>query len=88
MIGNGAGLVMATLDVVKQAGSRRRELPRRRGRRERRGHGHLADDLSRTGASTAASWSATSSVASRCDLVAKGILEALERVTPRVPIVG
>jgi succinyl-CoA synthetase beta subunit len=23
----------------------------------------------------------------RCDLVAKGILEALERVTPRVPIV-
>ena len=32
ILGNGAGLVMSTLDVVAQAGGRARELPRR-GRR-------------------------------------------------------
>ena len=39
ILGNGAGLVMSTLDVVAQAGGRARELPRRR-RRQPRGGDH------------------------------------------------
>ena len=41
IIGNGAGLVMSTLDVVAQAGARR-ELPRRRRRRVGRPDGDVA----------------------------------------------
>ena len=49
IIGNGAGLVMSTLDVVAQAGraARRgqaRQLPRHRRRRLGRGHGRRAGD--------------------------------------------
>ncbi len=36
ILGNGAGLVMSTLDVVAQAGGRARQLPRRRRRLQRR----------------------------------------------------
>ena len=37
ILGNGAGLVMSTLDVVAQAGGKPGELPGRRGRLEGRG---------------------------------------------------
>ena len=39
IIGNGAGLVMSTLDMVNQAGGKRGQLPGHRRRRQRRGHG-------------------------------------------------
>ncbi len=42
IMGNGAGLVMSTLDVVAQYGGSARELPRR-GRRIRRREGHPGD---------------------------------------------
>ena len=52
ILGNGAGLVMSTLDVVAQAGGTRRELPRRRRRRAGRGdrHGARGDPLRHEGA--------------------------------------
>ncbi len=49
IMGNGAGLVMSTLDVVAQYGGEPRELPRRRRRiRRREGQaGHRADPVQR-----------------------------------------
>ena len=88
VIGNGAGLVMATLDLVKQAGER----------------AEAANFLDVGGGASAEAMAISLEVIlsdpsvrsvlvnifggiTRCDLVARGILEALERVTPRVPIV-
>jgi len=88
IIGNGAGLVMATLDLVKQAGER----------------GEAANFLDVGGGASAEVMATSLEVIlsdpnvksvlvnifggiTRCDLVALGILEALERVTPQVPIV-
>ena len=86
VIGNGAGLVMSTLDVVQQAGG---------------GAANFLDVGGGAGADVMAaslevilSDPAVRSVLvnifggiTRCDLVAKGILEALERVDATVPIV-
>jgi succinyl-CoA synthetase beta subunit len=86
IIGNGAGLVMSTLDVVQQAGA---------------GAANFLDvgggaraDLIATSLEVILSDPNVKSVLinifggiTRCDLVAKGILEALTRVTPDVPIV-
>ena len=52
IIGNGAGLVMSTLDVVAYAGEefggvQAGQLPRHRRRRQRRGHGQRAGDRAR-----------------------------------------
>jgi succinyl-CoA synthetase beta subunit len=88
IIGNGAGLVMSTLDVVKQAGAR----------------AEAANFLDVGGGASAEVMATSLEVIlsdpdvksvlvnifggiTRCDLVAKGILEALERVSPEVPIV-
>ena len=88
VIGNGAGLVMATLDLVKQAGER----------------AEAANFLDVGGGASAEVMATSLEVIlsdpnvksvlvnifggiTRCDLVARGMLEALERVTPRVPIV-
>jgi succinyl-CoA synthetase beta subunit len=86
IIGNGAGLVMSTLDLVQQAGA---------------GAANFLDVGG--GASTEAIATSLEVILSdpnvkavlvnifggitRCDLVAGGLLEALQRVTPRVPIV-
>ncbi|HXF56278.1 MAG TPA: ADP-forming succinate--CoA ligase subunit beta [Actinomycetota bacterium] len=86
IIGNGAGLVMSTLDLVAQAGGR---------------PANFLDVGGGAGAEVmAASLEVVLSDPSvravlvnifggitRCDLVARGILEALERVEARVPIV-
>jgi succinyl-CoA synthetase beta subunit len=86
IIGNGAGLVMSTLDVVQQAGA---------------GAANFLDvgggaraDLIATSLEVILSDPNVRSVLvnifggiTRCDLVAKGILEALARVTPEVPLV-
>jgi len=86
IIGNGAGLVMSTLDVVQQAGA---------------GAANFLDvgggaraDLIATSLEVILSDPSVKSVLinifggiTRCDLVAKGVLEALSRVTPEVPIV-
>ena len=86
IIGNGAGLVMSTLDVVQQAGA---------------GAANFLDvgggaraDLIATSLEVILSDPNVKSVLinifggiTRCDLVAKGVLEALTRVTPEVPIV-
>jgi succinyl-CoA synthetase beta subunit len=88
IIGNGAGLVMSTLDLVKQAGAR----------------AEAANFLDVGGGASAEVMATSLEVIlsdpdvksvlvnifggiTRCDLVAKGILEALERVSPEVPIV-
>jgi succinyl-CoA synthetase beta subunit len=86
IIGNGAGLVMSTLDVVQQAGASAANFLDV-------GGGARAD-LIATSLEVILSDPSVKSVLinifggiTRCDLVAKGILEALNRVTPKVPIV-
>ena len=86
IIGNGAGLVMSTLDVVKQAGADAANFLDV-------GGGASAEVMA-TSLEVILSDPSVKSVLvnifggiTRCDLVAIGILEALERVTPKVPIV-
>jgi succinyl-CoA synthetase beta subunit len=86
IIGNGAGLVMSTLDVVAHAGAQAANFLDV-------GGGARAD-LIATSLEVILSDENVKSVLinifggiTRCDLVAKGILEALTRVTPEVPIV-
>jgi succinyl-CoA synthetase beta subunit len=86
IIGNGAGLVMSTLDVVGQAGGRAANFLDV-------GGGASADQMA-TSLEVVLSDPAVSSVLinifggiTRGDLVARGVLEALERVQPKVPIV-
>src|SRR5919109_3968037 len=86
IIGNGAGLVMSTLDVVQQAGGAAANLLDL-------GGGGGADGLAAS-LEVILSDPAVRSVLvnifggiTRCDLVARGILEALERVDATVPIV-
>jgi succinyl-CoA synthetase beta subunit len=86
IIGNGAGLVMSTLDVVAQAGGRAANFLDV-------GGGASADQMA-TSLEVVLSDPAVKVVLvnifggiTRCDLVAQGIVEALERVDARVPIV-
>ena len=86
IIGNGAGLVMSTLDVVAQAGARAANFLDV-------GGGASADQMA-TSLEVVLSDPAVMVVLvnifggiTRCDLVAQGILEALERIEARVPIV-
>jgi len=86
IIGNGAGLVMSTLDVVQQAGANAANFLDV-------GGGARAD-LIATSLEVILSDPNVKSVLinifggiTRCDLVAKGVLEAFTRVTPEVPIV-
>jgi succinyl-CoA synthetase beta subunit len=86
IIGNGAGLVMSTLDLVAQAGARAANFLDV-------GGGASADQMA-TSLEVVLSDPAVRVVLvnifggiTRCDLVAQGILEALERVDARVPIV-
>ena len=86
IIGNGAGLVMATVDVVAQAGASAANFLDV-------GGGASADQMA-TSLEVVLSDPAVKVVLvnifggiTRCDLVARGILEALERIEARVPIV-
>ncbi|HUF59623.1 MAG TPA: ADP-forming succinate--CoA ligase subunit beta [Actinomycetota bacterium] len=86
IIGNGAGLVMSTLDVVAQAGARAANFLDV-------GGGASADQMA-TSLEVVLSDPAVKVVLvnifggiTRCDLVAQGILEALERIEARVSIV-
>jgi succinyl-CoA synthetase beta subunit len=86
VIGNGAGLVMSTLDVVQQAGARAANFLDI-------GGGASAESMA-TSLEVILSDPSVRSVLvnifggiTRCDLVAEGIIEALERVTPTVQIV-
>jgi succinyl-CoA synthetase beta subunit len=86
IIGNGAGLVMSTLDVVAQAGARAANFLDI-------GGGASVDTMS-TSLEVILSDPAVKAVLinifggiTRCDLVAQGILEALVRVEAIVPIV-
>jgi succinyl-CoA synthetase beta subunit len=86
IIGNGAGLVMSTLDVVQQAGGAAANFLDV--------GGGAGADLMATSLEVILSDPAVQSVLvnifggiTRCDVVARGILEALERVEARVPIV-
>jgi succinyl-CoA synthetase beta subunit len=86
IIGNGAGLVMSTLDVVAQAGARAANFLDV-------GGGASAEVMA-TSLEVILSDPDVRSVLinifggiTRCDLVAEGILEALSRVSPEVPIV-
>jgi succinyl-CoA synthetase beta subunit len=86
IIGNGAGLVMATVDVVAQAGARAANFLDV-------GGGASADQMA-TSLEVVLSDPAVKVVLvnifggiTRCDLVAQGVLEALERIEARVPIV-
>lgn len=86
IIGNGAGLVMATLDVVDQAGGRAANFLDV-------GGGAGSDDLSNA-LEVVLSDKKVGSVLinifggiTRCDLVAEGIVDALRRLDVTVPIV-
>jgi succinyl-CoA synthetase beta subunit len=86
IIGNGAGLVMSTLDVVAQAGGSAANFLDV-------GGGASADQMA-TSLEVVLSDPAVKAVLvnifggiTRCDLVAQGVLEALRRVEARVPIV-
>ena len=86
IIGNGAGLVMSTLDVVQLAGGRPANFLDA-------GGGSGADVIA-TGLQVILSDQSVRSVLvnifggiTRCDVVAQGILEALERMDVKVPIV-
>ena len=86
IIGNGAGLVMATVDVVAQAGANAANFLDV-------GGGASADQMAPS-LEVVLSDPAVKVVLvnifggiTRCDLVARGILEALERIEARVPIV-
>jgi succinyl-CoA synthetase beta subunit len=86
IIGNGAGLVMSTLDVVAQAGARAANFLDV-------GGGASADQMA-TSLEVVLSDPSVKVVfvnifggITRCDLVAQGVLEALDRVDARVPIV-
>jgi succinyl-CoA synthetase beta subunit len=86
IIGNGAGLVMSTLDVVKQAGASAANFLDI-------GGGASAESMA-TSLEVILSDPSVRSVLvnifggiTRCDVVAEGMLEALKRVEPRVPIV-
>ena len=86
IIGNGAGLVMSTLDVVEQAGARAANFLDV--------GGGASAEIMATSLEVILSDPSVRSVLinifggiTRCDLVAQGILEALTRVTPEVPIV-
>ena len=86
IIGNGAGLVMATLDVVTQAGGKPANFLDV-------GGGASADEMA-TSLEVVLSDPAVGSVLvnifggiTRCDVVAQGILSAVQRVPPWVQIV-
>ena len=86
IIGNGAGLVMSTLDVVAQAGAKAANFLDI-------GGGASVDTMS-TSLEVILSDPAVKAVLinifggiTRCDLVAQGILEALVRIEAHVPIV-
>jgi succinyl-CoA synthetase beta subunit len=86
IIGNGAGLVMSTLDLVAQAGGRAANFLD--------AGGGASADLMATSLEVILSDPAVRAVLvnifggiTRCDLVAEGILEALKRVDASVPIV-
>jgi succinyl-CoA synthetase beta subunit len=86
IIGNGAGLVMSTLDVVAQAGARAANFLDI-------GGGASVDTMS-TSLEVILSDPSVKAVLinifggiTRCDLVAQGILEALVRIEAAVPIV-
>ena len=86
IIGNGAGLVMSTLDVVDQAGGRAANFLDV--------GGGAGADLMATSLEVILSDPDVRSVLvnifggiTRCDLVAEGILEALKRVDAHIPIV-
>ena len=86
IIGNGAGLVMSTLDVVQQAGGAAANFLDV--------GGGASADMMATSLEVILSDPAVRSVLvnifggiTRCDVVAEGILEALKRVEAHVPIV-
>jgi succinyl-CoA synthetase beta subunit len=86
IIGNGAGLVMSTLDVVAQAGARAANFLDV-------GGGASAEQMA-TSLEVVLSDPDVRAVLvnifggiTRCDVVAQGLLDALERVEARVPIV-
>jgi len=88
IIGNGAGLVMSTLDMVKRAGAEAEAA------NFLDVGGGASAEVMATSLEVILSDPSVKSVLvnifggiTRCDLVALGILEALERVTPHVPIV-
>src|SRR5918999_955546 len=86
ILGNGAGLVMSTLDVVAQAGGRPANFLDAGGGSKAdaivaAGEGGLSDGKVR-----AVLFNIFGGI-TRCDEVAKGLIEAFERVQPRVPFV-
>src|ERR687885_407684 len=86
ILGNGAGLVMSTLDVVARAGGRSGDFPHARG-------GSKADAIT-SAVEVILSDEKVKAVLfnifggiTRCDEVARGLIEAFEQVKPQVPFV-
>ena len=87
ILGNGAGLVMSTLDVVAQAGGRPGQLPRRRRRLQGRGDHQRGrgDPLRREGQARCCSTSSAASPAAT--RWRTGLIEAFDQIKPDVPFV-
>ena len=85
ILGNGAGLVMSTLDVVAR-GRRAGQLPRRRRRREADEIVTAMEVLLSDPNVRAVLFNIFGGI-TRCDEVARGILTALDRLDLKVPMV-
>jgi succinyl-CoA synthetase beta subunit len=83
---NGAGLAMATMDLIKLHGGAAGQLPRRRRRRDQRARdrGLRADPLQSQGAAILVN---IFGGIVRCDLIAEGIINAVKNVGVKVPVV-
>jgi succinyl-CoA synthetase beta subunit len=83
---NGAGLAMATMDIIKLYGAGAGELPRRRRRRQQgKGHGGVQDHHRRPGRERHSGQHLRRHHA--CDVIAEGVVAAVKEVGLKVPLV-
>jgi succinyl-CoA synthetase beta subunit len=86
ILGNGAGLVMSTLDVVAQAGGRPANFLDAGGGSKAEAITQAVDVILSNPSVNAVLFNIFGGI-TRCDEVARGLIEAFDQITPRVPFV-
>ncbi|MGO9972882.1 MAG: ADP-forming succinate--CoA ligase subunit beta [Solirubrobacteraceae bacterium] len=86
VLGNGAGLVMSTLDVVKQAGGEPANFLDAGGGSKADAITSAVEVILSNDKVTAVLFNIFGGI-TRCDEVAKGLIEAFEQINPKVPFV-
>ena len=86
ILGNGAGLVMSTLDVVAQAGGRPANFLDAGGGAQADAITQAVEVILSNPSVTAVLFNIFGGI-TRCDEVAKGLIEAFEQIRPQVPFV-